>query len=47
MRVENKVLRLKTSVTIGWRFGEWRVYWLGGWTAENARRNCRSLVCAD
>jgi hypothetical protein len=31
MRLETKFLRLKTPVTIGSRFGEWRVYWLGGW----------------
>jgi hypothetical protein len=31
MRVETKFLRLKTPVTVGSRFGEWRVCWLGGW----------------
>ena len=34
MALETKFLRLKTPVTIGSRFGEWRVCWLGGWTAE-------------
>lgn len=32
MRLETKFLRLKTPVTIGSLFGEWRVCWLGGWT---------------
>jgi hypothetical protein len=32
MRLETKFLRLKTPVTLGSRFGEWRVCWLGGWT---------------
>jgi hypothetical protein len=32
MRLETKFLRLKTPVTVGSRFGEWRVCWLGGWT---------------
>jgi hypothetical protein len=34
MRLETKVLRLKTPVTISSRFGEWRVCWLGGWTRQ-------------
>ncbi len=34
MRLETRLLRLRTPVTIGSRFGEWRVWWLGGWTAE-------------
>jgi hypothetical protein len=34
MRPETKFLRLKAPVTIGSRFGEWRVYWLGGWTRD-------------
>jgi hypothetical protein len=29
MRLETKFMRLKTPVTIGSRFGEWLVYWLG------------------
>ena len=29
--VETKFLRLKTPVTLGSLFGEWRVCWLGGW----------------
>ena len=32
--VETKFLRLKTPVTIGSRFGEWKVCWLGGWTKD-------------
>ena len=31
MRLETKFLRLKTPVTIGSRFGDWEVCWLGGW----------------
>jgi len=34
MRLETKFMRLKTPVTIGSRFGEWRVSWLGGWTRD-------------
>ncbi len=29
---ERKVLRLRTAVTLGSRFGEWEVCWLGNWT---------------
>jgi hypothetical protein len=32
MALETKFLRLKTPVTIGSRFGDWKVCWLGGWT---------------
>ena len=32
MQLETKFLRLKIPVTIGSRFGEWEVSWLGGWT---------------
>ena len=32
MRLETKFLRLKTPVTLGSRFDDWRVVWLGGWT---------------
>jgi hypothetical protein len=32
MRLETKFLRLRTPVTIGSRFGDWEVTWLGGWT---------------
>jgi hypothetical protein len=28
----NQALRLRTPVTIGSLFGEWRVSWLGSWT---------------
>jgi len=34
MRLETMFLRLKTPVTIGSLFGEWRVCWLGGWTRD-------------
>jgi hypothetical protein len=29
--LETKFIRLKSPVTIGSRFGEWKVCWLGGW----------------
>ena len=32
MRLETKYLRLHGPVTIGSRFGEWEVCWLGWWT---------------
>ena len=32
MQLETKYLRLRTPVTIGSRFGDWEVCWLGGWT---------------
>jgi hypothetical protein len=32
MKLETKFLRLRTPVTIGSRFGDWEVTWLGGWT---------------
>ena len=32
MQLETKFLRLRTPVTIGSRFDDWRVCWLGGWT---------------
>ena len=31
MPLETKFLRLRTPVTLGSRFGDWRVTWLGGW----------------
>jgi len=34
MRLETKYLRLRGPVTLGSRFGEWRVCWLGGWTRD-------------
>jgi hypothetical protein len=34
MSLETKYLRLKTPVTMGARFGDWRVCWLGGWTRD-------------
>jgi len=32
--VETKFIRLRTPVTIGSRFGDWQVCWLGGWTRD-------------
>jgi hypothetical protein len=32
MQLETKFLRLRTPVTLGSRFGEWHVTWLGGWS---------------
>jgi len=32
VHIETKFLRLKTPVTLGSYFGDWRVTWLGGWT---------------
>jgi hypothetical protein len=32
MLLETKFLGLKTPVTAGSYFGEWRVTWAGGWT---------------
>jgi len=32
MQLETKYLRLGTAVTLGSRFGDWRVCWLGGWS---------------
>jgi hypothetical protein len=34
MQLETKFLRLKTPVTVGSYFGEWRVTWAGGWTRD-------------
>jgi hypothetical protein len=31
MQIETKYLRLRTSVTLNSRLGDWRVCWLGGW----------------
>jgi hypothetical protein len=31
MQPETKFLRIRTPVTLGSRFGEWTVCWLGGW----------------
>ena len=31
MQLQTKFLRLRTPVTLGSRFGDWQVYWLGGW----------------
>jgi len=32
MQLETKFLRLRTPVTLGSRFGDWHVCWLGGWS---------------
>jgi len=32
MQVQTKFLRLRTPVTLGSRFDDWQVCWLGGWT---------------
>jgi len=32
MRLETKYLRLRTPVSLGSRFGDWEVCWLGGWS---------------
>jgi hypothetical protein len=32
MEFETKFMRLWTPVTLGSRFGDWQVCWLGGWT---------------
>ena len=34
IRLETKYLRLRTPVTLGSRFGDWEVCWLGGWTRD-------------
>jgi hypothetical protein len=34
MRLETKYVRLRTPVTLGSRFGDWHVCWLGGWTRD-------------
>jgi hypothetical protein len=34
MELETKYLRLRTPVTLGSRFGEWQVCWLGGWNRD-------------
>jgi hypothetical protein len=32
LQLETKFLRLRTPVTLGLRFGDWQVTWLGGWS---------------
>jgi hypothetical protein len=32
MQIETKYLRLPMPVTVGSRFDDWRVCWLGGWS---------------
>jgi hypothetical protein len=31
MQIETKYLRLRAPVTLGSRFDDWQVCWLGGW----------------
>jgi hypothetical protein len=35
MQLETKFLRLRTPVTIGSRFDDWQVCWLGGWGRDH------------
>jgi hypothetical protein len=37
MPLETRFLRLTMPVTIGSRFGDWQVCWLGGWTRHKLR----------
>ena len=37
MRLETKFLSLKMPVTLGSRFGDWEVCWLGGWNRDRFR----------
>jgi hypothetical protein len=37
MQLETKFVRFRTPVTIGSRFGDWEVCWLGGWTRHRLR----------
>jgi hypothetical protein len=32
MQLETKYMRLRTPVTIGSHFGDWKVCWRGGWS---------------
>ena len=32
MQLETKFLRIRTPITLGSRFGDWHVTWLGGWS---------------
>jgi hypothetical protein len=34
MQLETKYLRLRTPVSLGSRFGDWQVCWLGGWSRD-------------
>lgn len=34
MNLQTKFLCLRTPVTLGSRFGDWQVTWLGGWTRD-------------
>ena len=35
MQLETKFLRLRAPVTIGSRFDDWQVGWLGGWGRDH------------
>jgi hypothetical protein len=37
MQLETKFLRLRMSVTVVSRFGDWEICWLGGWTRHRLR----------
>jgi hypothetical protein len=37
MHLETKFVRLTMPVTIGSRFGDWQVCWVGGWTRHRLR----------
>src|SRR5215467_12993507 len=53
MQLETKFLRLRTPVTPGSRFGDWKVCWLGGWTRDRLSyivmvvRPCPELLRGD
>jgi hypothetical protein len=32
MRLETKFAQLRMAVTLGSRFGDWQVCWVGGWS---------------
>ena len=32
MQMETKFMQLRMEVTVGSRFGDWQVCWLGGWS---------------
>jgi hypothetical protein len=34
MQLETKFMRIPLAVTVGSRFGDWHVCWLGGWTRQ-------------
>jgi hypothetical protein len=44
MQLETKYLRLSTAVTLGSRFGEWRVCWRGGWSRRIVQSQLPSII---